>query len=69
MSKHQAEMTAEDAAKLGAMLAGKGLTPDQVGKVMREQVEPVLAEAMRRVENGEDVSTLEFGLRSPNPNG
>jgi hypothetical protein len=50
-------------AKLGAMLASKGLTPEQVVTVMREQVQPVLAEAVRRVEADADVDALEFVVR------
>lgn len=56
---------AAETARLGAMLAGKGLTPDQVATVMREQVQPVLAEAVRQVENGADVDAIEFGLQYP----
>jgi hypothetical protein len=51
-----------ETARMGAMLAGKGLTPEQVATVMREQVQPVLAEAVERAERGEDV---EFEIRYP----
>jgi hypothetical protein len=54
---------AAETARLGAMLAGKGLTPDQVAAVMRDQVQPVLAEAVRQVENGADIDAIEFGLQ------
>ena len=56
---------AAETARFGAMLAGKGLTPDQVATVMREQVQPVLAEAVRQVESGADIDAIEFGLRYP----
>jgi len=56
---------AAETARFGAMLAGKGLTPDQVATVMRDQVQPVLAEAVRRVESGADVDAIEFGLQYP----
>lgn len=56
---------AAETARLGAMLVDKGLTPDQVATVMREQVQPVLAEAVRQVENGTDVDAIEFGLHYP----
>ena len=56
---------AAETARLGAMLAGKGLTPDRVATVMREQIQPVLAEAVRQVENGADVDAIEFGLQYP----
>ncbi len=54
---------AVEAARLGAMLAGKGLTPDQVETVVREQVEPVLAEATRLVENGTPVDEIQFVIK------
>jgi hypothetical protein len=41
-----------ETAKFGAMLARKGLTPDQLTTVMRDQVQPVLADAARLVEQG-----------------
>ncbi|WP_410597824.1 hypothetical protein [Amycolatopsis sp. lyj-23] len=47
-------------ARLGALLASKGLTPDQVATVMKEQVQPALAEAVERTERGEHV---EFVIR------
>jgi len=56
---------AAETARFGAMLAGKGLTPDQVAAVMREQVQPVLADAVRQVENGADIDAIEFGLQYP----
>jgi hypothetical protein len=30
---------------------------------MRDQVQPVLAEAVRQVENGADIDAIEFGLQ------
>ncbi|MFD1047749.1 hypothetical protein ACFQ1S_20520 [Kibdelosporangium lantanae] len=60
----RAELAGET-ARFGAMLAGKGLTPDQVATVMRDHVQPALDEAMRRVENGEDINAIEFGLQYP----
>jgi hypothetical protein len=44
-----------EAAKFGAMLAGKSLLPEQVATVMRDQVQPVLADAVRLVERGADI--------------
>jgi hypothetical protein len=66
MSEHRdrAELAVEN-AKLGAMLAAKGLTPEEVATVMRDQVQPLLDEASRRAERGEDISKLEIGLRYP----
>jgi hypothetical protein len=63
MSKHP-DLDVE-AAKFGAMLAGKGLSPEQVATVMRDQVQPVLADAARLVENGADIDAIEFGIRYP----
>lgn len=64
MSEHldRADLDVQNAT-LGAMLASKGLTPEQVAVVMREQVQPVLAEAVRRVEDGADIDALEFAIR------
>lgn len=50
-------------AKLGALLAAKGLTPDQVATVMSDQVLPALADAARLVENGVDIDDLKFEIR------
>lgn len=60
-----ADDLAAETARFGAMLASKGLTPDQVAAVMRHQVQPVLAEAVRRVENGADIDSIGFGLTYP----
>jgi hypothetical protein len=57
-------MDAAAAAKLGGILARKGLTPEEAAAVVRDHVEPVLDEAMRRVEAGEDPNTIEFGIRT-----
>ena len=56
---------ATEAARFGAMLAGKGLTPDQVATIMRDQVQPALAEAARQVEDGADVDSIEFRIQYP----
>jgi len=66
MSEHpeRADLNVQS-AKLGAMLASKGLTPEQVAAVMRDQVQPVLADAVRRVEDGADIDALEFVIRYP----
>lgn len=50
-------------AKLGAMLAGKGLTPDQVATLMRDHVQPALAEAGRMVDDGANPASLGFEIR------
>ncbi|AHJ58520.1 hypothetical protein [Amycolatopsis keratiniphila] len=54
---------AAETARLGAMLAGKGLTPDQVATLMRDHVEPVLDEAARLVESGTPVEEIQFGVQ------
>jgi hypothetical protein len=54
---------AGETARLGAMLAIKGLTPDQVATVVRDQVQPLLDDAIGRTERGEDISQLQVGQR------
>ncbi|GAB3167465.1 hypothetical protein GCM10027258_92850 [Amycolatopsis stemonae] len=58
-----------ETARLGAMLAGKGLSPDQVARLIRERVQPVLAAAVELVDGGADIDTIEFGLRYPGREG
>lgn len=57
------DLTAE-AARFGAVLVAKGLTPDQVATLMRK-VQPVLAEAVQLVEDGVDIDAIGFGIQHP----
>jgi len=56
--KSSRDDVAAETARLGAMLAGKGLTPDQVATLMRDEVQPVLTDAVRRVETGATSSAM-----------
>jgi len=64
MDGNVADDLAAQTARLGAALAAKGLTPDQVAALMRK-VQPVLAEAVQLVEDGADVDTIAFGIQHP----
>jgi hypothetical protein len=50
-------------ARLGAMLAGKGLAPDQVATLVRDHVQPLMDDLLVRAERGEDISTLGFVIQ------
>lgn len=51
-------------AKIGAILAAKGLAPEQAAAVMRDQIQPALDDAAQRVEDGADINEIEFVVRT-----
>lgn len=52
----------EAAARFGAQMAAKGLSPDQITSLMAN-ARPALDEAARRVAAGEDVDSIRFEVR------
>lgn len=61
-----AEIAAQH-ARLGAMLASRGLSPEPVATLVRDRVQPVLDDVLARAECGEDISDLRFVIQRPDP--
>ncbi|OLT40020.1 hypothetical protein BJF85_06705 [Saccharomonospora sp. CUA-673] len=61
-AESEAAIAAEN-ARIGAMLSDRGLTPDQIFRIMRDQVHPAMQEALAAVEAGADVDDIVFEIR------
>jgi hypothetical protein len=45
------------------MLAGKGLTADQVATLVRDHVEPLMTDLLDREDRGAELSNLQFVIQ------
>lgn len=62
----RAEIAARN-ARLGAVLASKGLSPDQVATRARDRVQPLLEDVLARADRGEDISQLQLVIQRTDP--